>query len=156
MSLPRSTNAFFSPKRSFGQRFWNEWFACRFDRFRRNPRGPNGRTHTASFATKRGENQQAHPRESAQRNPCGPDSGPCFDRCCNKGQSSAITGPLAGWTRSRACPSHGTPVIVFRVFRDDFCNVRFVSRVWMDLTERVFLLSFLDGFSIERLFVIGC
>ena len=30
-----------------------------------------------------------------------PDSGPCFDHCCNKGQSSAITPRLpADWTRA--------------------------------------------------------
>lgn len=112
--------------------------------FRRNPRGPNGRTHTAPFAKSQARREEREPAgasilvdpgESAQRNPCGPDSGPCFDRCCNKGQSSAITGPLAGWTRSRACPSHGTPVL---------CNCIPCIPRWF--LQRAFCQPALDGF----------
>lgn len=142
------TNAF-SSKRSLA----NEWFACRFDRFRRNPRGPHA--HTPPFAAverRTGRGTSSWSGGSAQRNPCGPDSGPCFDRCRNKGQSSAIT-----WTARRldTLARVSIPVerlhcvIVFRVFRDDFCVLSVgLQNAFALLTERsFFFLPFLDGFS---------
>ena len=145
MSLPRSTNASFSPKR-----FWNEWFACRFVEIHAVQTA--ARTRLLSQRVKRGErreSQQAHP---SSWTPANPRSGIRVDRIPARALTVAVIKgnhrplldrSLAGHARARVHPMERLYcVIVFRVFRDDFCNVRFVSRLWMDLAPDRARISF--------------